>query len=84
MPVGGPKMNEVLKTAQMNHDFLVKKLESKQGARLTGKWIAVARRKICVSASITGALRAMKSTEPDRSRILLAHIPSQRHRSLAF
>lgn len=77
-------MNEVMRTAQINHNFLVRKLASKDGRKLTGRWVAVAHRKICTAGSISSALKAMKKIEPDKEKVLLAYIPLHKHISLAF
>ena len=77
-------LTEVMKTAQANHNFLVRKLESKDGKKLTGRWVAVAHRKICTASSLSSALKAMKNIEPDKEKVLLAYIPLHKHISLAF
>lgn len=77
-------MNEVMRTAQINHNFLVRKLASKDGRKLTGRWVAVAHRKICTASTLPSALKAMKKIEPDKEKVLLAYIPLHKHISLAF
>lgn len=77
-------MNEVMRTAQINHNFLVKRLSSSEGHTFLGKWVAVAHRHIYTSGSLAAAMRGIKKIEPDRTKVLLVHIPKYKHRSLAF
>ena len=78
------QMNDVLKVAQLNHQFLVKQLSSKKGSDYSGKWVAVAKRKIVAENSRNRALSKIKEIETERNKILLVQIPKYKNLSLSF
>lgn len=81
---GNMRTSDILRTAQMNHQFLMKKLSSREGKELAGLWVAVANKHIVADSSRRKALAKIKGVQPERAKILIVHIPKHRHLSLSF
>lgn len=78
------RMKEILKTAQVNHQFLMKKLSSREGRNLAGMWVAVARNSIVSDSSRSKVLQKIKEVQSERAKVLVVQVPKHRHFSLSF
>ena len=77
-------MERVLETSRINHDFLIKKLNSNEGYDLLGLWIAVTRNKIFTSKSYDDVMNKALKIEPKKEMILFVNIPNKNMGSLRF
>ncbi|MBU0758346.1 MAG: hypothetical protein KKF44_09830 [Nanoarchaeota archaeon] len=75
---------EILDVSQVNHKLLVKRLNSKKGKSLSGKWVAVANRKIISGESSAKVMKKAKIEEPIKEKILLTKIPTSKIHSIRF
>lgn len=78
------KMNDMLKTAQINHQFLIKKLASKEGKDYPGRWVAVAKNRIISDTSRNKVITKIKKIQSERGKALIVQVPKYKHLSLSF
>ncbi len=78
------RITEVLRISQINHNYLVKCLNSKTGKKLSGKWVAVTKKRIFSDKNSKTALKKAKKIEPSREKILLVKVPNKNMLSLRF
>ena len=77
-------VNELVRICQVNHNTLVNRLNSKQGAKLVDKWVAVTKKKIFVDSNSKKALAKARKIEPDRKKVLLTKVSSKDSSSIRF
>lgn len=78
------RMSDILKTAQLNHQFLIRKLSSREGRSLAGLWVAVARNSMVSDSSRSKVLQKIREVQSERAKVLVVQVPKHRHLSLRF
>jgi len=78
------QIQEIVKLSQINHNTLIKTLNSKKGENLAGKWVAVTKRKLFSDMNFKKALKKAKNIESQREKILLVKVPNKNTHSLRF
>ncbi|MBN2880922.1 hypothetical protein JXM83_02610 [Candidatus Woesearchaeota archaeon] len=74
-------VQELKKILVSNHEVLMKKLST---TNLSGKWVAVANKKVFSGTNYSKVLSDAKDIQPEQSKILITKINSGKVSSLRF